>query len=928
MFRRSKISTAAALAVSGFAVLATGAWAQDSSQRVEVTGSRIKRTDTETASPVQVLTREEIERTGKQSIQEVLRGLSADGQGSIPTSFSNGFAAGSAAVSLRGLGVNSTLVLVNGRRMAPYGLADDGLRNFVDLNTIPLEAIERVEVLKDGASAIYGADAVGGVVNIILRKSYKGGSIGGSYGQTRHSDGSTVRAFGTVGIGDLDADKFNLFATIEATKQKPINSTDRGFIGQSDLRSLNFVDFSTGAQRPYFFGYGSPPSGDTTDPGFSASRNVPTGALIDPNTNLIYNITPCPTSIDPSSGICRFNRLKFQQIQPDTERLNFFSRGTLQLTPETTAYSELGVFVTKVRPVGTLGGVNDAGVFNPLNLAQPNFVHGRPVLPVGHPDNPFTVPRSLGLAPDVFGGRNSNTDSTVTRLIVGAQGSVIGWDWDAGAGYMQSRLKHVETGFLSFNGLAAAVANGTFRVNQPLPAGVAAQVSPSLERDPESSIHLFDFKASRSLTELPGGPLSLAFGAEYRVEKADSPPTPGTDVHDIIGLGYSTYSAQRDIHAVYVELSAPVSKMLELSAAGRADRYSDFGTSKTPKLGFKFKPVDQVAVRGTYAEAFRPPGPAELGGTSFGFTTVGILTLGASGLKPETAKSKTLGIVFEPSPSLYASLDFYWINRKDEIIQADPAQISRGITPVVLAQANQTVPGAVPGTSIVRDAQGRIATVIGPFQNANSTKTNGFDLELRHKMNLGEAGRLTSQLFYTHTAKYQRTLADGTTFEYAGTHGPIVLSAGGGTPKDRATLSFTLDRGPWSGTAALNWVGPIKLVDHKGEQVSDQGADGFLDETNGIFYRTVNGNPNCAVYLNDGTMPNGCKLPSFYTVDVSGKWSVSKNFDVNFSIQNLFDKKAPLDPYLVMTYGINYNQTWHQAGAVGRFFTIGAKYSF
>src|SRR3954467_6057171 len=179
-FRRTVVSRAAITALWGTAALlasqATLAQQQapPTLQRVEVTGSNIKRTDTETASPVQVLTRDDIEKTGRQSIQEVLRGITADGLGSVPTSFSNGFAAGSAAVSLRGLGVNSTLVLVNGRRMTTYGLADDGTRNFVDLNSLPLEAVERIEVLKDGASAIYGADAVGGVVNVILRKSYNG----------------------------------------------------------------------------------------------------------------------------------------------------------------------------------------------------------------------------------------------------------------------------------------------------------------------------------------------------------------------------------------------------------------------------------------------------------------------------------------------------------------------------------------------------------------------------------------------------------------------------------------------------------------------------------------------------------------------------------------------------------------------------------
>jgi len=220
-------------------------------QRVEVTGSNIKRTDTETASPVTVMNRDDIERTGKQSIQEVLRCLTTDSQGSIP----NSFAAGSSAVSLRGLGVNSTLVLVNGRRMSTYGLADDGARTFVDLNSIPLEAVERVEVLKDGASAIYGSDAIGGVVNVILRKNYTGTSIGGSYGQTGHNDGQTTRVFGTIGFGDIEKDKYNIFVSREGSKQRDIMAVDRGFIGQADLRSIGFYDTRSGSRGP-----GSAPS--------------------------------------------------------------------------------------------------------------------------------------------------------------------------------------------------------------------------------------------------------------------------------------------------------------------------------------------------------------------------------------------------------------------------------------------------------------------------------------------------------------------------------------------------------------------------------------------------------------------------------------------------------------------------------------------
>jgi outer membrane cobalamin receptor len=195
MIKLTRLS--ASLSLFAGTLLSAGVLAQSQEtpqlERVIVTGSNIKRSDTETASPVQVLTRDDIEKTGKQSIQEVLRGVTADGQGSIPTSFTAGFASGSASFSLRGLGVNSTLVLINGRRMTTYGLADDGARTFVDLNTIPLEAVERIEVLKDGASAIYGADAVGGVVNLILRKTYNGATARRHVPSARSVSATSIR---------------------------------------------------------------------------------------------------------------------------------------------------------------------------------------------------------------------------------------------------------------------------------------------------------------------------------------------------------------------------------------------------------------------------------------------------------------------------------------------------------------------------------------------------------------------------------------------------------------------------------------------------------------------------------------------------------------------------------------------------------------
>lgn len=884
-------------------------------QRIEVTGSRIKRVDSETASPVQVLTREDIDRTGKQSVQEVLRGITADGLGSIPSSFTNGFASGSAAVSLRGLGVNSTLVLVNGRRMTTYGLADDGTRNFVDLNSLPLEAVERIEVLKDGASAIYGADAVGGVVNVILRSNYTGASFGATAGAAGKGDGQTLRVFGAAGFGNIDTDKYNLFFTAEASQQKNIWARDRGFIGDSDLTRFGYFDTTNGANRPYF--------------SLGPTSNSPYGVIRDPVTNARVNVIACDSALrDAATGLCRYNPLTEQEVQPAVDRLNLFGRGTLQFSPALTAYLEVGYFKSISDANGGLTANNDAGVFVPGDLNNPLLTHGPMNLPGAHPDNPFGVDRALFIRPMELRGSDQKTNNEVLRIVQGLQGNAYGWDYDIGAAFIKSRLKNENFGFIRYDVMQAALNDGSYRITNPslTDPAVLATISPTLRNTPTSSIKSIDVKGSRELMSLGGGALGLALGAETRWESANTPPVPFTDTAEIVGLGFSAFNAKRRVHALFGELDAPVTKQLSLDAALRHDKYSDFGDATTPKFGFTFKPMDWLSLRGTYAEAFRAPGPAETGGSSFGFTTFGILSQGNPNIQPETAKSYTLGLVADPLPGMSVTLDYWKIDRRNEIVQADPNVIRAGRPST--GTPGTRIPGAQPGTFIYYNSDGNIGTVTGFFRNAAKTRTDGLDIELRHRMALGSLGRVSGQLNWTHVNSFKRTDADGNTFEYAGTHGPLVQSAGGGSPKDRATLSLTWDRGAWAVTGSLNYVGSIKMVDHKGE-VSDQDGGGIHNGNTGVDYPdNGSGRYDCGVFDTTGAIYNNCKLPSFTTVDLFTRWSASKNLEINLSVQNLFDRKAPFDPYLAIPYAINYNNTWHQAGAVGRFFTVGAKYTF
>jgi iron complex outermembrane receptor protein len=942
------------LAIGGVALLPTLAAAQQSDaqklERVEVTGTNIKRSDVETPAPVQIITREEIQRSGKQSIAEVIQAVSSNNQGSIPASFTSGFAAGSAGISLRGLGVNATLVLINGRRMAPYGLADDGQRTFVDVNAIPLEAVERIDVLKDGASAIYGSDAIGGVVNVILRKDFKGAIAGASYGQTKYNDGATTRAFGTFGFGDLASDRYNLNFTVEASKENRIRQQDRpGYLGTMDLRPWGLWDNRRGT---------GPTGGTLGGGGFFGdgtsfyNRSIPEGVVLDPvlgvaNPIQVTNPTRAGCEVSALTGLCIFDQIAYADVQPQTERWNLAGRGTFALSAETQIYGELGLFNSKVKGGTTPTGTGGAVVFDPRSLTDP--VHFSPlvvqnaILPATHPDNPFYLIRSraVRILMTDLGGRRETIDNSVLRLIGGVTGDALGWSYDAAVGYLESKLKDDREGYLRFSAFQAALNDpvNPYRINNPSAnsAALYEAISPKLSTEAKNSVTFVDAKISREMFKLPGGTGGVALGAEWRTEKTDSPPVPFTDVADIWGLGYAAFNSSRDVWAVFGETNLPVLRNLELSGAVRHDHYSDYGNSTTPKLGFKFRPINQLTLRGTYAESFRAPGPAENGNSSSaGYTGIMLISIGNPNVKPEEAKSYTLGLILEPWDGGSASIDYYRIKRTNEIIGADQAAILNGVS--CPGGFTGVIPGAQPNSAIYCDT-GRIQGASGLYQNANRTTTEGFDFDVRQRFNLGPAGRLAADLKWTYIRKFDRELADGTVFQYAGTHGPFVLSAAGGTPQNRGTLTLNLDRGPWAFTWTTNYVGRMEMIDHKGESMVDNGDGSFTTTTGessssgpvdgvcGVFGPNPVGVIGGTTFVTLPAKPyNNCKLPSFMWHDVSLRYSGFKNLELFGSILNVFNTMAPLDPY---TYGAdNYNPVFHQAGAVGRFYSVGFRYKF
>jgi iron complex outermembrane receptor protein len=941
VFQRTQVARAVITALCGTASLfiAQETLAQQNLQRVEVTGSNIKRSDSETASPVQVITRDQIERTGKSTLADVLQELPFNNNGSVPLTFGNGFAAGGSGVSMRGLGANATLVLINGRRIAPYGLADDGQRNFADLSSIPLDLVDRVEVLKDGASAIYGSDALAGVVNIILRKEFNGFAASATAGVSRYGDDKTGRASLTGGMTRGD---FSGYLNLELSHQDELKQTartgKRGFMGQADLRStLGYDPILTGlTQTRGYAGSSSTAAPSASPSGWARAVNGPFGATgTGPYAQL--NGGACVPTVTPVPGVgragCLWNIFDYEDILPKEDKINLFGRGALRLGADHEAYVEAGVFNSKVSTIYTPTSVSGTWV----NPATNNVVSNTNItMGPAHPDNPFPGSYSrLRYVTADLGGRNGDYDTTTSRFLAGLKGTVATWDYDTGLLYTESQTKITRSGYVRNSVLLPALDGtgpyGYYRmgVNAGLnsPALMAA-LSPELNNKTKTSVTSLDFRASKELMKLDGGTMGLALGGEIRQEKLNSPPTPYTDVGDIVGLGYSSFNQSRKVSAVFAELVAPVTKTLELSAAARYDRYSDSDSVVTPKVGIKWQALNPLLLRASYAEGFRAPGAAESGNSSVSaFTstvdpvrcpggnplpgataadcgagaTTSVFSVGNSQIKPEKSKSVNFGFLLEPSRNFNVAVDFWQITRTNEIVGAD-------------AQAVLNNPTGYPGAVITRDPSNTLAGVPGsgallavsaPYENGPKTTTNGVDLDLRVRQPDAFANgvRLTGGMTLSYLNRFRRTLPDGTTLNYVGTYGPTALSSSAGMPKGRGSFDVTAAAGPWSLTGRVNYVSGIRVIESKED-------------------------PTCLASNNAGDDFNSeCRVPAFSTFDLFGSYKLTKNLEITGSILNVFDRYAGFDPQS------NYSQTFYSpsyslSGVIGRYYQAGVKYRF
>jgi iron complex outermembrane receptor protein len=918
------------VAAAGLTMLAQPAFAQDANaegaiQRIEVTGSSIKRASSETASPVQVITSDDLMKSGKLTVADYLQTLTSDGAGSLPTGFGNGFAAGSTAISLRGLGATSTLVLLNGRRMAQFARADDGQKSFTDLSTIPMQIVERIEILKDGASSTYGADAIAGVVNIILRKDVQGLTFKADTGISGYGDQQQHKASLTYGKGSLDTDKYNVVFNAEYTSSESLlnkDRSDRAYIGHGDL-------------RPY--GY---PIGTQFASGYIAGNNnaaaSPAGSIRNPTT-LAYTSLPGCSALstaspqDPNGG-CLWYQDQFRSMQPSIDGINLYGRGTWQINADTQAYTEFGYSKRNTEFTLTPASITPTVAF-PATASNPsgviNYGSGAGtaiVLAPSHPQNPYGVPVRVRYAAFDVGPSKRSADNEFYRFVAGLKGTMYGWDYDTGYVHSESKLHLDYSNMLNMKVVAAALGDPTskffpyFLGSQAYknPASLYAAMVTNATSDSTTKLDMIDFKVSRELFALPGGNLGIAIGAEHRHESLDNPSLSGTQ-DGSINASYVAAKGTNNISAIYMELLAPVLKTVELSGAVRYDKYSAFN-STTPKVGAKWTPVKSFALRGTYSEGFRAPGPAESNTSSQSTGTatvpdpvrcpdgvhplpgatstdcaasVAAVKLGNPNLSPEKSKGYTLGLVWDPFNDTNLALDGWKIRRTDEINPLSYIEAA-ALPTAIRADNNLTINGVVvPNT-------GTLLITKAPYHNSSFTEVKGVDLDVKQRVRLGDYGRLNLNLNWTHVASWVRQEA-AVRFQYAGTHGNCDTSDCAGTPKDKINVSASWDKGDYNVTAQAN----------------------YRSDMHNTAYA---GGPCASTLANGAPGPNAsCTIASFTSIDLSGRWNVTKKLQLFASIQNLFDKLAPLDP---LTYGgMSYNPM-DASGAIGRYFRVGASYKF
>ena len=791
--------------------------------RIEVTGSNIKRVENEGALPVTTLTRRDIERSGATTAMELLQQISANNSlNAVTLANSVGAVTFSAqTASLRGLGGGRTLVLLNGHRIDSFAGELPGVQG-VNLTAIPFQAIDRVEILKDGASAVYGSDAIGGVINFITRSDYKGAEATAFYGTpTRGGGGDQWQASGTVGFGDLDKDRWNVFLSAQYNEQKALDQVDRAFSNSSYRPDIGLIGISPNTAPGHVVGSAL----------FATVNNAGGTPVIADSPALC-----APSLFIADFGDCAYDTAAVPGINmiPHQKTWNLFGNAQYKINADWQAYGTALYSHDESRLVIQPGPVSSLFNYGP-NSDVPQAITLQP----GSPFYPHAIAAAAGIDGEpldvwyrtVDNGFRDTTDTNENwELIGGLKGTWRDWDVDGSFFYAEGKTKqHVNGGFQDLTRLLPILNSGQVNFFGPNPPDIVA-----LERSAEfvgdafngtSKNYGVQLKTTGDLYELRAGPLAAAFGVEARKEEFEQTVAPALEAGSITGYPGALKSSgaqDRRQWAAFGELDIPIVKTLEGDVALRYDNYSDFGGTTNPKFSLRWQPTRTLLLRAAYGTGFLAPTLYNLFAPKFGgvtasglsdpvrcpvtgaigldcLTQFGTLNGGNPNLAPEKSEQTSLGVVLEPIPGSTVSVDYFKINLRNAIVA--------GVSPAAILGNLGQYGGLVtrgPVDPDFPDLPGRISQIDQTFLNLGAIHIQGFDVDLRYRAPLMAWGRLTFGLAGTYYTTYDVQNPDGT---FSGTVGTALgnTASTGVIPRWKHYASLTWEQGPWSATLAQTY---------------------------------------------------------------------------------------------------------------------------
>lgn len=868
MFKKTSLCRALMVAFGGSLTLASMPSLAQNAQRVEVTGSSIKRIDAETALPVTIVKMEDLKSQGVTTVEQVMATLTAV-QIQTGSSQQVGSGSGGAALAdLRGIGASKTLVLLNGRRIANNAI--DG--SAPDLNMIPFAALERVEVLRDGASSLYGTDAIGGVINFITRKDFRGGVVTVGADVPASSGGKSAQANVGFGFGDLSTQGFNIFGFLDVNKQDPIGGTERPFNSRFP-GGLSPTPFPANYYQSGSV-VGNPAAPNCTDPSFLVPAGDGTSCII--ATSKFVDYTP---KADRTSAMVRGNVRLGSDANLAVEWFGTENKTTTRIAP--VPYGTL--WVNPKRPDGSANPYypgNAGSGFTPSFALSPTYTQANMTPRPGVTLQPgFVVVKWRALA---GGSRTDISDNKQQRLLAQVDGMFAGWDYQAGFSFNENKVRQDITGYSDGNKITQGVLNGVINPFGPQDAGGEAAVAAALTngtlQNHRGRVTTFDGKASRELGDWfgAGRAAALAVGVERRHEDFRSAANTAFAELVVSSTGVDPTSlseGKRDVSAAFAEFSLPLTKGLDVTLAGRFDKYSDFGSTTNPKVSLRYQPTKSVLLRAAASTGFRAPSLYELN-ASQAYTNTGTvsdplncpngktaiagkstalncsvqfqrLTGGNTELKPEKSKNFGFGIVLQPVDDMQVGLDFWWIRLRDTIaalsentVLGDPSTFASYI------KRNKTGDLSIDGFSCPGSDCGFLDL---RQQNLGGTRTNGVDLSFSYRYQLGKYGRINFGLNSTYVSHYEyQDFAGGPWNQNVG-----VYSGAGPVFRWQHAANATWNMGNWT----------VGLIGHF--------KSGYVDQ-----------DPSNTV-------------SNYATLDTYVSWTGVKNLSVTLGVSNLTDREPP-----------------------------------